>query len=246
MALESTVVLIHGLFGFRKLLWLEYFQGVRQLYESMGLRVLTPSLPWAGSIEQRAHELAQQLADAPGPLHLLAHSMGGLDARHWITHLKGGDKTASLTTLSTPHHGSPAADMDSQGFSPFRLFVGVRDLTTNHLKLFNARTPDHSHVIYRSYSASRPVAEMPWIVRHNGRTIQRMEGNNDSLVSVRSATWGEHVSTLPCDHFELISKNFWFNPLRSRIKFDPMSTYRDIGNWILLHQSSHLIARNKK
>jgi len=232
-AWQPTVVLIHGLFGFRKLLWLEYFQGVRQLYESMALRVLVPSLPWAGSIEQRANELSKQLANESGPLHLLAHSMGGLDARRWITHLGGAGKTASLTTLSTPHRGSSAADLVSHAYSPFRLFAGVRDLTTNKLKIFNADTPDQPDIIYRSYSAARPVAEHPWIVRHYGRTIQQQEGGNDAQVSVQSAIWGEHISTLPCDHFELIAKNFWFNPFRKRIKFDPAPMYRDIGNWIL-------------
>jgi len=235
MAPRPTVVLIHGLFGFRKVLWLDYFQGVRPLYEQMGLRVLTLSLPWAGSIEQRASALAQFLAPESGPLHLLAHSMGGLDARRWITHLAGGEKTASLTTLSTPHHGSAAADVVRYGHSPFRLFSGVRDLTTTRLKLFNAQTPDHPDVIYRSYSAARPVEQHPWVVRHYGRIIQSQEGNNDSQVSIHSAMWGEHIGTLPSDHFELISRNFWFNPFRSRVSFDPMPVYQDIGNWILQH-----------
>jgi len=230
-----TVVLIHGLFGFRKVLWLEYFQGVRPLYENMGLRVLTLSLPWAGSIEQRADALARQLADEPGPLHLLAHSMGGLDARRWITHLGGADKTASLITLSTPHHGSPAADLVSKAFSPFRLFAGVGDLTTSNLQIFNAETPNHPNIIYRSYSAARPVAQHPWVVRHQGRYIQQVEGDNDAQVSIQSAAWGEHVATLPCDHFELIGRNFWFNPFRKRSAFDPMPIYQDIGNWILHH-----------
>jgi len=228
-----TVVLIHGLFGFSNILWLEYFQGVRPLYNSMGLRVLAPSLPWAGSIEQRARALDRQLADEPGPLHLLAHSMGGLDARYWIAHLGGADNTASLTTLSTPHHGSPAADLVCKAYSPFRLFAGVRDLTTGNLKSFNTQTPDHPDIIYRSYSAARPVTEHPWIVRHHGRYIQQMEGDNDAQVSIRSASWGQHVTTLPCDHFELIGRNFWFNPLRSRHTFGPMPVYKDIGDWIL-------------
>jgi len=228
-----TVVLIHGLFGFRKLLWLEYFQGVRPLYESMGLRVLTLSLPWVGSIDQRADALARQLANESGPLHLLTHSMGGLDARRWITHLGGADNTASLTTLSTPHHGSPAADLVCKAYSPFRLFAGVRDLTTSKLQSFNAQTPDQPNIIYRSYSAARPVAEHPWIVRRYGRYIQQAEGDNDVQVSIRSATWGEHIATLPADHFELIGRNFWFNPLRSRHTFDPLPVYKDIGNWIL-------------
>lgn len=230
---RPAVVLIHGLFGFSHLLWLEYFAGVRSLYEDMGLRVLAPALPWAGSLERRTAALAGQLRNEPGPLHLVAHSMGGLEARAWISRHGGGEKTASLTTLSTPHHGSPAADHVCAGKSPFRLFAGVRSLTTTAIERFNEKTPDHPAVIYRSYSASRPLREQPWIVRRYGRLISQAEGDNDSQVSVRSAGWGEHIATLPCDHFELIGRNFWLNPLRRRSPFDPIPCYRAIGEWIL-------------
>jgi len=233
MSARPTVVLIHGLFGFRKLLWLEYFQGVRQLYEQMGLRVLTPSLPWAGSIAQRADALAHQLANETGPLHLLAHSMGGLDARRWITKLHGADKTVSLTTLSTPHHGSAAADHVCHTHSLFRIFAGVRDLTTSNLKKFNAQTPDYPDVIYRSYTAARPIQQQPWLVRGHGQYIQMAEGDNDSQVSVHSGQWGTHIGTLPCDHFELIFRDFWLNPFRTRQRYNPMPVYREIGAWML-------------
>jgi triacylglycerol lipase len=230
---QPTVVLIHGLFGFRRLLWIEYFQGVHQLYEEMGLRVVVPSLPWAGSIRQRTDSLAKQLKDEPGPLHLVAHSMGGLDARRWISCLDGGARVASLTTLATPHRGSAAANYVCRTYSLFRLSHGVHDLTTETVKQFNLGNPNHPNVIYRSYAATRPVEEQPWLVRHYGRIIQRVEGDNDSQVSIRSAIWGEHVVTLPCDHFELIFKNLWLNPFRSRNRYDPMPVYRAIGEWIL-------------
>lgn len=233
MANPPAVVLIHGLFGFRRLLWIEYFQGVRQLYEEMGLRVIVPSLPWAGSIKQRTDSLAKQLKNESGPLHLVAHSMGGLDARLWISAMGGGEKTLSLTTLSTPHCGSPAADQVCRKYSPFRLFAGTHDLTTVAMKQFNQHTPNHPKVIYRSYSACRPLAQQPWIVRRYGRMIQQAEGANDSQVSVSSAIWGEHLVTLPCDHFELINRDFWFNPFKSRSAFQPLPIYRQIGQWIL-------------
>jgi len=233
MALRPAVVLIHGLFGFRRLLWLEYFQGVRPMYEKMGLRVVRPSLPWAGSLEQRTQALAEQLEVEPGPLHLVAHSMGGLDARAWICHFGGSAKARSLTTLSTPHRGSSAADFVCQSFSPFRLFAGTHSLTTEAANQFNRTAANHPNVTYRSYSAARPVAQQPWIVRRYGRIIQQHEGDNDSQVSVSSAAWGEHVTTLPCDHFELINRDFWFNPFKSRSAFHPLPVYRQIGDWIL-------------
>lgn len=233
MAVQPTVILIHGLFGFRKLLWLEYFQGVHQLYEDMGMRVLVPSLPWSDSIKQRSDALAKQLTAESGPLHLVAHSMGGLDARRWISNMGGSARTRSLTTLATPHRGSPAADHVCRTCSPFRLFPGVHDLTTESIRQFNLNTPDHPAVIYRSYAASRPLAQQPWIVRRYGHMIQQQEGDNDSQVSVSSAVWGKHIATLPCDHFEIIGKNFWFNPFQSRTAFHPLPVYQEIGKWIL-------------
>ena len=230
---RPSIVLIHGLFGFRKLLWLEYFMGVRELLQSMGLRVVIPALPWCGNIERRSRSLAEQLAGEAGPLHLVAHSMGGLDARAYITHLDGVRHVASLTTLASPHHGSEAADHVCRTLSPFVLFPGVRALTRGRITLFNANTPNQPGIIYRSYSARRPLDEQPWIVRRYGRVIQQAEGDNDSQVSVASAQWGEHLDTLYADHFELIGRNMWFNPLRSRRSFDHLPLYRDIGQWVL-------------
>jgi len=233
MGSQPTVVLVHGLFGFSKLLWLEYFEGVSSLYEGMGLRVVTPSLPWAGSQQVRTAALARQLAHESGPLHLVAHSMGGIDARAWISRHGGGEKTRSLTTLATPHRGSAAADHVCGRLSPFRIAPGIRSLTSKRMERFNASTPNHPTVIYRSYSAKRPLSEQPWIVRRYGRIILRAEGENDSQVSLQSAVWGKHVATLPGDHFELIGKNFWFNPFMGRQPFDPIPHYRAIGEWIL-------------
>ncbi len=238
MTERPTAVLIHGLFGFRKLLWLEYFNGVRPLLASMGLRVLVPRLSWAGTIERRSRQLARQLAHETGPLHLIAHSMGGLDARAYITRLGGHQRVASLTTLATPHHGSSAADHVCRTLSPFALFPGVRVLTRGRVALFNARTPDHAGIIYRSYSAARPVEEQPWLVRRYGRIIQQAEGDNDSQVSINAARWGEHVRTLEADHFELIGRNLWLNPFKSRERFNHLELYREIGRWILEHEAA--------
>src|SRR5438874_2494875 len=44
-------------------------------------------------------------------VNLVAPSMGGLDCRDMISSLGMADKVASLTTVGTPHHGSPVADI---------------------------------------------------------------------------------------------------------------------------------------
>jgi triacylglycerol lipase len=145
---------------------------------------------------------------------------------------------ASLITISTPHHGSPAAAYElSLPVSLFRWLPALQDLTIESMRSFNEKTPDHADVVYRSYSAARPLTELPWLARHYGRAIAREEGDNDSQVSVTSAKWGEHVTTLVADHFELIGLNLWLNPFRRRSRFDHMPLYREIAQWIAGHEN---------
>ena len=230
---KPKVVLLHGMLGLPRFLWREYFHNVQPMLEGMGLQVIAPRLPWAGTIKMRADSLFEQLKDEPGPLHLIAHSMSGIDARACITHMNSHANIASLTTLSTPHHGSSAADYVLSGFSLFRLLSSLADLTPEAMHTFNEQTPDHPNVIYRSYNAARPVQELPWLTRRYGRTIEAEEGDNDSQVSVLSAQWGKHVKTLYADHFEIIGLNLWLNPFRRRKHFDHMPLYREIAEWII-------------
>lgn len=44
-------------------------------------------------------------------MNIIAHSKGGLDARYTITKKQMGHHVASLTTISTPHHGCNFVDV---------------------------------------------------------------------------------------------------------------------------------------
>src|SRR5688572_26289383 len=90
--LRSPVVLVHGLFGFDRLhiagtTLVNYFSGVADLLRASGNRVLIPSLTPTGAVEDRARQLKLfLLQQSPHePVHLLAHSMGGLDSRYMIS-----------------------------------------------------------------------------------------------------------------------------------------------------------------
>ncbi len=211
------------------------------MLERLGFDVVIPRLPWGQSIERRATYVAEQLKGESGPLHLVAHSMGGMDARYYITHLDGYKKTVSLTTLATPHRGSTAADHEMQTwYSPYRHLPAVADLTRTSMRQFNDRTPNHGDVIYRGYAAARSIHELPWLTRRFGRMIAKNEGENDSQVSVISAQWGEHQGTLKADHFELIGMNIWLNPFSRRPRFDHLPVYRDIAAWITRYEASRI------
>jgi len=123
-----------GFAGFRELKlfdWtlIEYFKGVRRQLGAMGYRVFAPEVvpfddpldrakQWFSAIEKiRAETGAEKV-------HLVGHSQGGLDARVLVARpgpaqeiplgplfgLGYGPHVASLTTIATPHLGSPIAD----------------------------------------------------------------------------------------------------------------------------------------
>jgi triacylglycerol lipase len=91
-----------------------------------GHAVFAPAVPPFASVETRGAALAKAIdgvlagaTDAcgvtpetpPAQVNIIAHSMGGLDARYVISSLGYGDRVATLTTVSTPHRGSAEADM---------------------------------------------------------------------------------------------------------------------------------------
>jgi triacylglycerol lipase len=200
--------------------------------------VLVPVLAPTGSVAERAAELKDFLdAGAPGEMvHIIAHSMGGLDARHAISRLGMGDRVLSLTTLGTPHRGTAFADWGTKHLGPavrpFLELFGIPaqafyDLTRESCARFNDETPDDGRVRYFSVAGRfEPDWLTPeWMLPHG--IIYEAEGPNDGLVSVASATWGERCDVWEGDHASLVN---WPNPvaqLRGRWR-DRVPDYLDL------------------
>ena len=110
------VLLAHGLNGFRDLGPVDYFFQVPGALTDQGEEVyVTAVAPYDGSAT-RARALATQVDQllvqtGARKLNIIAHSQGGLDSRYLISTLGYGDRIASLTTISTPHHGTRVADL---------------------------------------------------------------------------------------------------------------------------------------
>ena len=101
--LRSPIVLVHGLFGFGQLkicgrTIASYFARVPEALRAAGNRVLIARLSPTGGVADRAVELKSFLErESPGePVHLFAHSMGGLDARYMISRLGMADRVLRL------------------------------------------------------------------------------------------------------------------------------------------------------
>src|SRR5207344_275133 len=133
-------------------------------------------------------------------VNVIAHSMGGLDARYAIARLGLGDRIASLTTIGTPHRGTPVADLGVKLSSLLRLqsllgrmvdLEAFYDLTTERMTRFNAEVEDDRRVAYGSVVAriDRSVAHPLLWPTHLYLSERGQE--SDGLVPASSQNWGE-------------------------------------------------------
>ncbi|PSQ86250.1 MAG: lipase [Bacteroidetes bacterium QS_3_64_15] len=158
-------------------------------------------------------------------LVLVAHSMGGLDARYLISEMGWHEQVDALVTIATPHRGSAVASLvldqpelvrnwltdAADWLGTHILEDGSADLrqaltefTPEYIKnTFNSEVPDHPDVAYWSYGCQAgkgtdaPIAP---IFRYSNQYLFEREGTNDGIVSVQSAHWGEYQGTVDADH----------------------------------------------
>ncbi|HUM14219.1 MAG TPA: hypothetical protein VL086_00890 [Candidatus Nitrosotalea sp.] len=191
----------------------DYFRGARAEFPG----ACFPRVPLTGSIDTRARVLADEIMrfrfpDPGGPIHIVAHSMGGLDARYLLRRNLSGlaGRIASLSTIGSPHRGSPIADfivgpepdrrmMRRRLYNGLRRVVGVLglrtgaldNLTTGYARRFNDEYPDIGDVACYCYAGSGAQSFLLRVtfayIRDVGRTPE--ERDNDGLVSVASASW---------------------------------------------------------
>jgi triacylglycerol lipase len=224
------IVLHHGLLGFGDIklgpMKVEYFRGIDRAIRDRGHPVIISRVHPTGPIELRARQLKENILRGlkgldreRDPVLIIAHSMGGLDARYMISELGMDDRVPALLTITTPHRGSPYADwcIENLGKKLGGLHLmnilgldvrAINDLTTENCRRFNRAIKNSPGVQYFSISAARPWHRVPpWAV-HSHRIITSAEGDNDSLVSVQSSTWGQHLGVWPADHFHTINHRF--------------------------------------
>jgi triacylglycerol lipase len=222
--------------------------------EANGAEVLITRVPATSSPVDRAEVLEKRISEVyPGrSVHLIGHSMGGLDCRYLTTHLTDRTfKVLSVTTVATPHRGSTFADhfLELMGRDRLPQVLSLLDmlpngggdgkafesLTVASMKKFNEETPDVEGVKYFSWGAKyEPGLIDTWKYPH--RIILEKEGPNDGLVSVESAKWGKYMGTLTdVNHLDLVG---WINTARYKwaeltgreIKFRPATFYLGVAD----------------
>jgi triacylglycerol lipase len=238
--LRAPIVLVHGLLGFGRICvggWTVscYFPGILEGLEAVGNRVLVPNLSPTKGVADRAGQLRDFIErESPGePVHVVAHSMGGLDARYMVSCLGMGKRVLTLTTLGTPHRGTSFADWGINRFErlvkPTCHFFGLPtqafyDLTTSGCQSFNEQVRDVPGVRYFSVAGRHDGHFLNFECLLPYRIVLEREGPNDGVVSVASASYGERLDVWEGDHFSLVN---WLNPLARHRGFwrDPAVRY---------------------
>jgi triacylglycerol lipase len=219
--LDAPIVLAHGLGGFSRIgvgrmTLTTYFRGIPEALRASGNRVLVTRVPPLAGVEKRAQRLGEQIVRAFGdePVHLIGHSMGGLDSRRLLADPAWPERVLSLTTIGTPHLGSSLADfakirvgriydmLAAVGIDP----QGCLDVTCGAARRFHERNPLPSGVPCFCV-AGDPVAEtVCWPLRRLHAVLSQMEGPNDGLVSVASAhAFGTPLPVWPADHLQQLN-----------------------------------------
>jgi triacylglycerol lipase len=184
------IVLAHGFFGFDDFAgagFLTYFYGVKDDLAAAGeVQVFTPTVDPFNDSSARGAELILRIEEILAEtghdrVNIVGHSQGGLDAR--VVAAMRPDLVASVTTIGTPHRGSPIADVVLGLVSDPRLrglldqlvrvigaplydavgnetsvFAALRQFSTPGVNDFNTRYLDSPSVAYYSITGRTDYA----------------------------------------------------------------------------------------
>lgn len=211
--LKYPVLLVHGM-GFRDRKKLNYWGRIPEELEMLGCRVFYGNQDANGDIETNAAFIGNRINEiiektGKEKVNIIAHSKGGLDCRYAVSTLGFGDKVASLTTISTPHHGSKTVDLLMKlpeflikfaGFcvdccfrllgdkkpASYRAFVSF---TTKSAEKFNSENADDDNVYYQSYAfvMKKPLSDIFMCIPN--LVVGLIEGENDGLLTPTSTRW---------------------------------------------------------
>lgn len=176
-------------------------------------------------------------------VNIIGHSHGTIYTRYAISNLGLAPNVATHTSLAGPHRGSELADLIMYSFSDdtVNLLGGALDLVYTYIMgdtnpdtiangydlctdymvdTFNPNTPNDPNIYYQSWAAKAKtgcpsvILTIPWFIM-----LAEGSGDNDGLVSVESAKWGNFRGvedaawySMGCDHLNIVGQFFGVTP----------------------------------
>jgi len=245
---KFPIVMAHGMGAQAKIVDIvDYWWGLEDALEDEGADVYITSVNGMDSTANKAASFKKQVLEIlaitkKSKVNIIGHSHGTLYTRYAITNLGLSDKVASYTGLSGPHRGSSVADfifkiVPNQGWTlvgdaldivytfvmgdenPNSLQNGIEMTRPFMQNTFNKNCPDVSGLYYQSYTSkvryasNSIILEIPWLI------CLAYEGENDGLVSVSSAKWGNFRGVIEgawwsggVDHLNIVNQFFGVTP----------------------------------
>lgn len=222
---KYPVVLVHGIF-FRDWLFINYWGRIPKELIRNGAEIYYGRQQSSNPVSKSAQELKENIMNIINEtgcekVNIIAHSKGGLDSRYAISCLGLSKYVASLTTINTPHRGCRYVDflldkipdkikrLVAQNYN--KTFIklgdknpdflgGVTDLTAEKCREFNNKVINSEDVLYQSITSKmKNVFSSPFPLNAGYLFTKIFDGENDGLVGVESAKWGNFLGLIETD-----------------------------------------------
>ena len=218
ISLEYPVVLVHGIIAHDRKSLINFWGRIPEILTSKGIKVFLGNTDAWGDCESSALILKKTIEEIlfetkKSKVNIIAHSKGGIDSRYLIWKHGFGDKTASLTTICTPHHGAEIADLiysqkiihaklSQKALSIFGELYGDTNpnlynvnyqLTTGEMHKFNNKVIMDNRVFYQSLYTTMNNAFDDLMFFYPYLYVNKINGKNDGIVSEYSAKWGNNI-----------------------------------------------------
>jgi pimeloyl-ACP methyl ester carboxylesterase len=241
-----NVVLVPGIFGFERLA--HHLEGT---FPDLHVRAATTDP--LGTVADRAGVLAGEIVRLFGSsedVHLVTHSMGGLDARFLLSNNLAhmSERVKTIVTIATPHAGSPVATaleeanpLDSSATllgleGAFldklrRKFNAIRDLSEQGAAILNEHCLDVAHIRYLEIAGvgRDGLFHTSAFFAPTFLFVHAVAGRNDGVVPVSSAQRQRPLfASWAGDHADLIGHDLNGPTPMSPPKLNYLLAYEDI------------------
>ncbi|MCL2264447.1 MAG: hypothetical protein FWC22_00260 [Treponema sp.] len=228
--LKYPVVLVHGIFAHDRKAVINFWGRIPDVFRENGIDVFLGNTDAWGGYDTNAGILKNTVDDVfnktnSDKINIIAHSKGGIDSRYLIWKYGYGDKVASLTTISTPHHGAELADLifmqkivhtraSKKALHIFGRLYGDTNpnlynlnhqLTTEKMEEFNKKVIMDERVYYQSIYTTMHNALDDLMFFFSYKYIKSISGANDGVVSEKSAKWSGNITHIEgISHAEIV------------------------------------------
>ena len=214
-ATKYPVFFVHGV-GFRDRKILNYWGSIPRLLEECGAKVFFSDHDAWANTEDAASQIVENLkkvleeAEAE-KVNVIAHSRGGIDIRYAISKFGINSNIASVTMISSPNRGSKTLDalynfLGEKFFKFAAVFVNLwfkilgdkepdfftatYSLRASSMEKFNQEIKDDPSVPVQTFAGKMRGMLSDIIMSFTYFVLRFSDGDNDGIVGVESAKWG--------------------------------------------------------